>query len=77
MRQHNPLAPLIDIARRGIPLADSGIELKFRSSGGGTRIIDLREDPGDSSCQKTPPELSPIFDPPPQPTDQEELTTHD
>jgi hypothetical protein len=57
-----------------LTLADSGIELKFRRLGGGARVIDLRDDPCDSSCPKPPPELSQILDPSPQPTGQEELT---
>jgi hypothetical protein len=58
-----------------LTLADSGIELKFRRLHEGARIIELRADPGDASCQKSPPDASPNFDVPPQPTEKEELVT--
>jgi putative DNA primase/helicase len=55
-------------------LADNGIELKFRRLGGGARIIELRDDPCDASCEKFPPDASQISDPPTQPTETEPLT---
>jgi len=58
-----------------LTLADSGIELKFRRLHGGDRIIDLREDPGDGTFPQNVPVASPVFEPPPQPTETEELKT--
>jgi len=57
-----------------LTLADSGIELKFRRLHEGARIIDLREDPGDAYCKNDPSDASPDSDPPPQPTETEEVT---
>jgi len=54
-------------------LADYGIELKFRRLHGGTRIIDLREEPGDGDSENDPQSPSPDFDAPPQPTETEEV----
>ena len=57
-----------------LTLADSGIELKFRRLHEGAKIIELSDDPGDASCEKVPPDTSPNLDPPPQPTETEQLT---
>jgi len=57
-----------------LTLADSGIELKFRRLGGGAKIIELSDDPCDASCEKVPPDASQNPDPPPQPTETEQLT---
>jgi hypothetical protein len=57
-----------------LTLADSGIELKFRRLGGGARIIELRDDSCDASCQKPLPDASQILDQPPQPIEKEEVT---
>jgi len=56
-----------------LTLADSGIELKFRHLHGKKRIIDLREEPGGADCKNDPPFAPPDFDPPPQPTQTEEV----
>jgi len=56
-------------------LADSGIELKFRRLHEGARIIELRDDRGEASREKCPPDASPDFECAPQPTETEELTT--
>ncbi|MGA2771190.1 MAG: hypothetical protein ABSG26_10280 [Bryobacteraceae bacterium] len=58
-----------------LTLSDTRIELKFKRLGGGARIIELSDDPCDASCEKTPPDASQTLDPPPQPTEKEELTT--
>jgi len=58
-----------------LTLADSGIELKFRRLHEGAPLIDLREDLGDAYCKNDPPDASPDFDPSPQPTETEEVTT--
>src|ERR1035437_4784525 len=39
------------------------------------RITELHIRPGDASCEKSPPDASPSFDPPPQPIETEHLTT--
>jgi hypothetical protein len=57
-----------------LTLADSGIELKFSRLHEGARIIEISDDPGDASCENVPPDASPNFDPPPQPTENEHLT---
>ena len=57
-----------------LTLADAGIELKFKRLHEGARFIELSGDPGDASCQKSPQDASPNFDPPPQPTETEPLT---
>jgi len=41
-----------------------------------TDLADPRHKPGDSWRPKNPPQLSPDFDPSPQPTDPEQLKTH-
>ncbi|HYW84824.1 MAG TPA: hypothetical protein VFB30_16290, partial [Spirochaetia bacterium] len=58
-----------------LTLADTGIELKFRRLPGGDRIIDLREEACDAYCKNDPPDASQNPDPPPQPTETEEVTT--
>jgi hypothetical protein len=57
-----------------LTLADYGIELKFRRLGGGARIIELRDDPCDATCEKAPPDASQNLASPPQPTETEGLT---
>jgi hypothetical protein len=57
-----------------LTLADYGIELKFRRLGGGARIIEISDDPCDALCEKVPPGASQNLDPPPQPTETEQLT---
>jgi hypothetical protein len=56
-----------------LTLADTGIELKFRRLGGGSRVIDLREDHCDAYCKNHPPDASQNPGPPPQPTQTEGL----
>jgi hypothetical protein len=56
-----------------LTLADNGIELKFRHLHGKKRIIELRDEPGGASYQNNPPDAPPDFDPPPQPTEPEEV----
>ncbi len=58
-----------------LTLADNGIELKFHHLHDNKRIIELREERGGASCEKSPPDAPPDFDPSPQPTETEELTT--
>lgn len=57
-----------------LTLADSGIELKFRRLHEGTRIIDLRDDPGDASFESPLQDASPDSAPHPQPEETAELT---
>jgi len=56
-----------------LTLADTGIELKFKRLHEGARVIHLRQDQGDAYCKNPPPDASPDLDPPPQPTQTEEL----
>lgn len=57
-----------------LTLSDIGIELKFKRLHGGTRFIELSDDPGDASCEKSPKNASPNLAPSTQPTDSEPLT---
>jgi hypothetical protein len=75
VRCHTPKGVSQQLRNCMLTLADSRIELKFRRLGGGARIIELRDDPCDASCQKALPDASQILDPPPQPTENEELVT--
>jgi len=72
---HTPKGVSQQLRNCMLTLADTGIELKFRRLHEGARIIDLCEDPGDAYCKNDPPDASPDFDPPPQPTETEEVTT--
>ena len=57
-----------------LTLADIGIELKFKHLHGGTRFIEISDDPGDAFCEKTPKNAPPNLAPSTQPTDSEPLT---
>jgi hypothetical protein len=57
-----------------LTLADAGIELKFKRLPGGSRTIELSDDPCDASCPKPPQDASQNFASPPQPTESEPLT---
>jgi hypothetical protein len=57
-----------------LTLADIGIVLKFRRLHGGARIIELSDDSGDASYEKSPQDASPKLDPQSQPTEKEPLT---
>jgi hypothetical protein len=57
-----------------LTLSDIGIVLKFSRLHGGTRFIEISDDPGDASYEKTPPHASPNLAPSTQPTDSEPLT---
>src|ERR1700674_1035952 len=84
---HSPFAPLIAIAiaQQGNPFTApnrpiaSGIFHQFRRLHEGAKSSRLRHDPGDASgdasCKKDPQDASPDFEPSPQPTEKEELTT--
>ena len=70
---HTPAGVSKQLKTCMLTLADYGIELKFRRLHGGARVVEIRDDPGDAWASKSPPHASPDFDPPPQPTESEEL----
>ena len=57
-----------------LTLADVGIELKFRRLHGGSKSIELSDDPCDASCEKSPKDASQNLAPSTQPTDSGPLT---
>jgi hypothetical protein len=57
-----------------LTLSDIGIVLKFRRLSKGARIIEISDDPGDASYEKTLPDASPTLASPPQPTETSDLT---
>jgi len=70
---HTPEGVAKQLRSCSLTLADHGIELKFRRLHGGARVVEINDDPGDSSSSENPPHLSPDFDAPPQPTETEEV----
>ena len=57
-----------------LTLADFGIELKFKRLPGGSKSIELSDDPCDASCEKSPKDASQNLAPSTQPTDSGPLT---
>jgi hypothetical protein len=72
---HNPFAPLIAIAQRGIPFTASHGQAFFRLNAPAPGPRAPGPHPGDASCKKSPPDASPNLQPPPQLIEKKDLTT--
>jgi hypothetical protein len=70
-----PFAPHIAIARPGSCSAPTLAGPRRKRYPTENEALTLRNPPGDASCQKTPQDASPNFDPPTQHVDKEGLAT--
>jgi len=70
------LARLREIVRSCVPFINHDGQIFVSMPGrlhGGARVVEINDDPGDSSSPENPPKPSPDFDVPPQPTETEEV----